>query len=72
MNPHKTRYRTTNWPGYNRSLQNGGHLTVWLSPDTPWLGGRAGVNGRPLVYTDSAIQTVLTLKVLFRLALRQA
>ncbi|WP_373308717.1 transposase [Laribacter hongkongensis] len=72
MNPHKTRYRTTNWPEYNRSLQNRGNLTVWLSPDTPWLGGRTGVNGRPPIYTDAAIQTVLTLKVLFRLALRQA
>ncbi|WP_373369642.1 transposase [Laribacter hongkongensis] len=72
MNPHKPRYRTTNWPEYNRSLQNRNNLTVWLSPDTPWLGKRTGVNGRPPVYTDAAIQTVLTLKVLFRLALRHA
>ncbi|WP_239879673.1 transposase [Laribacter hongkongensis] len=72
MNSHKLRYRTTNWPGYNHSQQNRGNLTVWLSPDTPWLGGRAGVNGRPPAYTDAAIQTVLTLKVLFRLALWQA
>ncbi|MCG9056143.1 hypothetical protein LH442_09075 [Laribacter hongkongensis] len=28
MNLHKTRYRTTNWPEYNRSLQNRGHLTI--------------------------------------------
>ncbi|ACO75694.1 hypothetical protein LHK_02713 [Laribacter hongkongensis HLHK9] len=33
-----------------------------------WLGGRIGVNGRLPVYTDATIQTVLTLKVLFRLA----
>jgi hypothetical protein len=73
MNPHKPRYRTTNWPEYNRSLQNRGNLTVWLSPDLPWLGHeRTGANGRPPVYTDAAIQTVLTLKVLFKLALRQA
>ena len=72
MNPHKHRYRTTNWPEYNRSLQNRGNLTVWLSPDTTWLGGRTGANGRPPIYTDAAIQTVLTLKVLFTLALRHA
>lgn len=72
MNLHKLRYRSTNLPEYNRSLQNRGNLTVWLSPDIPWLGGRAGANGRPPVYTDAAIQTVLAPKDLFKLALRQA
>ena len=37
MNPNKARYRTTNWPEYNRSLQNRGSLTVWMSPDILWL-----------------------------------
>ncbi|MCW3479533.1 transposase [Neisseriaceae bacterium JH1-16] len=73
MNPHKPRHRTTNWLEYNRSLQNRASLTVWMSPDIPWLGnGRTGDNGRPQVYTDAAIQAVLTMKVLFKLALRQA
>ena len=73
MNPNKTRYRTTNWPEYNRSLQSRGGLTVWMSPDILWLdGARSGAKGRPKVYTDAAIQSILTLKVLFRLALRQA
>ncbi|MDN0083891.1 transposase [Crenobacter sp. SG2305] len=48
-------------------------MTVWMSPDIPWLGnGRIGANGRPQVYTDEAIQAVLIMKVLFKLALRQA
>ncbi len=73
MNPHKTRYRTTNWPEYNRSLQSRPNLTVWMSPDIPWLGNvRTETNGRPTVYTDAAIQAVLTMKVLFKLGLRQA
>ena len=73
MSPNKTRYRTTNWPEYNRSLQSRGGLTVWMSPDILWLdGARSGAKGRPKVYTDAAIQAILTLKVLFRLALRQA
>ena len=73
MNPNKTRYRTTNWPEYNRSLQSRGSLTVWMSPDILWLDGvRSGAQGRPKVYTDAAIQAILTLKVLFKLALRQA
>ena len=73
MNPHKTRYRTTNWPEYNRSLQERANLTIWMSPDTPWQGNvRTEANGRPTVYTDAAIQAVLTMKVLFKLGLRQA
>ncbi|MBP9609592.1 MAG: transposase [Laribacter sp.] len=36
------------------------------------MGRRAGANGRPVVYTDAAIQTELTLKALFKQALWQA
>ncbi len=56
MNPTKSRYRTTNWPEYNHSLQSRGSLTVWMSPDILWLdSARSGANGRPKVYTDAAI-----------------
>ena len=73
MSPNKTRYRTANWPEYYRSLQSRGGLTVWMSPDILSLdSARSGAKGRPKVYTDAAIQSILTLKVLFRLALRQA
>ncbi|MDN0076700.1 transposase [Crenobacter sp. SG2303] len=73
MTPYQTRYRTTNWPEYNRSRQNWASLTVWMSSDIPWLGnGRSGANGRPQVYADAAIQAVLIMKVLFKLAIRQA
>ncbi|AXK40223.1 transposase [Crenobacter cavernae] len=71
--PYQTRYRTTNWPEYNRSLQRRADLTVWISPELPWLGNeRPGQNGRPTTYRDAAIQAVLTLKVLVSLPLRQA
>ncbi len=73
MNPNKTRYCTTNWPEYNRSLQNRGSLTVWMSPGILGLDGvRSGAQGRPKVYSDAAIQAILTLKRVFKLALRQA
>lgn len=46
---------------------------VWMSSDLPWLEkGGSGVTGRPQVYTDAAIQAILTLKVLCKLSLRQA
>ena len=73
MKPPKTRYKTTNWPAYNRALQMRGDLTIWFSPDLAWHGNeRTGKIGRPTSYRDSAIQTMLTLKVLFNQALRQA
>jgi len=73
MSPNKTRYRTSNGPEYNRSLRSRGGLTVWMSPDILWPdSARSGAKGRPKVYTDAAIQAILTLKVLFRRALRQA
>jgi len=69
----KTRYRTRNWREYNQGLIARGDLTVWLSPDLAWqaLEG-SGKRGRPLVFSDAAIQCVLTLKVLFQLPLRAA
>ncbi len=72
MKPPKPRYRTTNWPQYNRSLKARGDLTVWFSPDIAWHGNeREGRVGAPTRYRDQAIQIMLTLKVLFQQGLRQ-
>ena len=61
----KTRYRTRNWREYDRALVARGDLTVWISPDSAWhVAEGTGRRGRPSVFTDAAIQTVLTLKVL--------
>jgi hypothetical protein len=50
-----------------------GDLTVWSSPDLAWQGVEGtGRRGRPRVFTDGAIQTALTLKVLYQLPLRAA
>lgn len=46
-------------------LERRGSLTVWMSPNLPWLEkGGHGATSRPQVYTDAAIQAVLTLKVI--------
>ena len=68
----KTRYRTRNWPQYDRGLIARGDLTVWFSPDLAWQAAGTGKRGRPPVFSDTAIQCVLTLKVLFQLPLRAA
>ncbi|SNT76810.1 IS5 family transposase [Paracoccus seriniphilus] len=70
-NPSPTRYRTTNWSDYNAALRQRGSLLVWFDPDTAWHAGKTGKRGRPEAFSDAAIQTCLTLKVLFGLPLRQ-
>ena len=69
--PANTRYRTTNWSDYNASLKRRGSLSVWFDPEMPWQADRSGKRGHPETFSDSAIQTCLTLKVLFGLPLRQ-
>lgn len=69
----KTRYRTRNWREYDRGLIARGDLTIWLSPDMAWHPPEGtGRRGRPAVFSDAAIQCVLTLKVIFQLPLRAA
>ncbi|BAQ68006.1 transposase, IS4 family protein [Rhodovulum sulfidophilum] len=69
--PAPTRYRTTNWSTYNASLRQRGSLSVWFDPDMVWHAEKSGKRGRPETFSDAAIQTCLTLKVLFGLPLRQ-
>jgi hypothetical protein len=69
----RRRYRVRNWREYDRGLIARGDLTVWLSPDLAWRAPESrGKRGRPMVFSDAAIQCVLTLKVLFQLPLRAA
>ena len=69
--PSPTRYRTTNWSDYNAALRKRGSLSVWFDPEMVWHAGKTGKRGRPETFSDAAIQTCLTLKVLFGLPLRQ-
>jgi hypothetical protein len=69
----KQRYRVTNWAEYDRSLVSRGSLTVWFdqaSVREGWVPAKTGRRGAPAAYSDLAIQTVLTLKVLFHLPYR--
>jgi Transposase DDE domain len=70
----KARYRVTNWPSYERGLRRHGDLTFWLDEATlaEWAAPRrATPSGRPR-YSDLAIELVLTLRLVFHLALRRA
>ena len=69
---HRPVYRTTNWPMYNRALERRGSMLILIDPEMQWLAEPAGKMGRPEVFSDAAIQLCLSVKVLFKLPLRQA
>ena len=70
---YKTKYRVANWASYDRALVRRGDVTVWLSPTAiaNWEPVGLGTRGAQLKYSDLAIETALTLRLLFRLPLRQ-
>ena len=71
---YKPEYRLTNWNQYEQSLRDRGNLTLWLSPSAikSWKSKQSGKQGGQQKYADLAIETVLTLRLLFHLPLRQA
>ena len=74
MHPkYKTKYRVGNWPAYDRALVQRGDVTLWLAPDAiaRWEAAGVGKRGGQLQYSDVAIETALTLRLLFHLPLRQ-
>lgn len=71
----RSRYKVTNWREYNESLKQRGSLTVWFNDDFEenWLASKEDKpkKGRPFLYSQTCIQLILTLRHLFKLALRQ-
>ncbi|PTE18079.1 IS5 family transposase [Phaeovulum veldkampii] len=64
-------YKIKNWRAYNEALKRRGSLTIWFDPEMTWEALPTGKRGRQPTYSDAAIQTCLTMKVLFGMALRQ-
>ncbi|MDB5373645.1 MAG: transposase domain protein, partial [Belnapia sp.] len=69
--PTRPTYKTRNWPAYNEGLKRRGSLTIWFDQEMTWEAVPTGKRGRQPVYSDAAVQTCLTMKVLFGMALRQ-
>ena len=63
--------KTGNWPADNEALRRRGSLTIRFDPAMTWQAAPTGKRGRQAYYSDAALQTCLTLKVLFGMALRQ-
>ncbi len=70
---YKTRYRVSNWAGYDRALVQRGDITLWISEDAvaSWKPVPTGRRGAQRKFSDHAIETALTLRLIFRLPLRQ-
>jgi len=66
-----TKYKTKNWSAYNEALKRRGSLMIWFDPEMVWRPPPTGRPGRQPSFSDAAIQTCLTMKVLFGMPLRQ-
>ncbi len=69
----KQRHRVTNWPAYEAGLRARGSLVVWFSEAAieAWRAAPRTTRGGQPRYSALAIETALTLRAVFHLALRQ-
>jgi hypothetical protein len=70
----RARYHVHNWPAYEAGLKRRGDLTLWIDETAlvGWQAERRPTPGGQRHYSDLAISLVLTLRLVFHLALRQA
>ena len=74
MHPkYTTTYRVGNWAEYDRALVRRGDVTLWLTPDAiaTWAAAGVGRRSGQLQSSDLAIETALTLSLIFHVPLRQ-
>jgi hypothetical protein len=69
----KQRHRVMNWAEYDAALRQRGSLTVWFTPAAiaAWRAEPRTTRGGQPHYSALAITTALTLRAVYRLALRQ-
>jgi Transposase DDE domain len=69
----KQKRKVTNWARYDASLRQRGTLTVWFTDEAiaAWQAVPRTARGGQRWYSPLAILTALTLRAVFRLALRQ-
>src|SRR5580692_11104204 len=69
----RQRHRVTNWPEYDAALRQRGSLTGWFTEEAiaSWRAEPRTTRGGQPHYSALAITTALTLRAVFRLALRQ-
>jgi hypothetical protein len=70
---YKTSYRVKNWADYDKALRDRGDITLWISQDAidAWTPPQTGKRGAQPVYSNLAIETALSLRLIFDQPLRQ-
>ena len=74
VNPkYKSKYRVGNWPEYERGLRSRGDVTIWFDAEaiSAWSPPNNGRRGGQRRYSNIAIATALTVRIVFHLPLRQ-
>ena len=66
----KEKYRVINWSAYNKALVNRGNITIYFSDEAikNWYDDGPVQRGGQFVYSGLCIETLLMLKVVFKLA----
>jgi hypothetical protein len=69
----KVRYKVTNWHDYNNGLRQRGDFTIYFTEEAiaDWHPTKTGARGRPLKYSDIAIETTLFIRQVFHQPLHQ-
>src|ERR1017187_3546760 len=69
----KAIYKVLNWPEYNEALRRRGDITIWFTEEAiiEWRPAKTGARGRPMEYSNHAIETAVLIRQVFHLALRQ-
>ncbi|MFS8051190.1 IS5 family transposase, partial [Rhizobium sp. BR 314] len=70
----KMKFKVTNWSEYEAGLRRRGSLTLWMTAEalSQWQAPKRTTRGGQPRYSDLAIETALTLGLVFGLRLRQA
>lgn len=73
VNKEKEKYRLLNWKEYNQSLVNRGNITLYFDEAVldQWYDDGPAQRGAQYEYSDLCIETLLMLKVVFKLGYRQ-
>jgi len=69
----KGKYKITNWPAYNKSLEQRGRLSIYICEDIceTWYDDGPLQRGAQFKYSDQSIETLLLLKAVFKQGYRQ-
>ena len=70
---YKKKYKVTNWKEYEQSLCNRGYLTLCISPSVikSWKPRTTKRRGKQQRFSGQVFETILSLRLIFHLPLRQ-